>query len=133
MSIAQARASMIRSHYIFVALLLGVMAAIAFGTLATQAAAGDTQVRASRAARVGTFGNGTTETADPILSDGSVDLSVQADLCRLNGTNRGWGSDHLRWGVGLRKWSKDDDHCVDEPKRPRRQKTEPSDRHCRSI
>ena len=44
MSIAQARASMIRSHYIFVALLLGVMAAIAFGTLATQARGGDTTV-----------------------------------------------------------------------------------------
>ena len=39
MSIAQARASMIRSHYIFVALLLGVVAAIAFGTLATRAQA----------------------------------------------------------------------------------------------
>ena len=49
MSIAQARASMIRSHYIFVALLLGVVAAIAFGTLATQAGAGDTQVYSKRA------------------------------------------------------------------------------------
>ena len=46
MSIAQARASRVRSHYIFVALLLGVVAAIAFGTLATRAqeVAGDTQV-----------------------------------------------------------------------------------------
>ena len=77
MSIAQARASRVRPHYILVALLLGVVAAIAFGTLAIQAGTGDTQVQ-QKGSTVGDF-NGTAETADPILSDGSVDLNVQAD------------------------------------------------------
>ena len=44
MSIAQVRASRVRPHYILVALLLGVVAAIAFGTLATQGAGGRTVV-----------------------------------------------------------------------------------------
>ena len=91
MSIAQARASMIRSHYIFVALLLSVVAAIAFGTLATQADAGQTRVysKAVDALSVGDNFDASNNTADPILSGGSVDLNVQADLVPEGATEAG--------------------------------------------
>ena len=143
MSIAQARASRVRPHYILVALLLGVVAAIAFGTLAARAGAGDTtglfkgqpRHRRGRGCRhrqpVRTMGDGSLDLLFDerwqILPTRSCPtavwtLKVQADRC-AGGQNGGWDSDHLRWGVGLRKWSTDDDHCVGERRSTNSRKT----------
>ena len=93
MSIAQARASRVRPHYILVALLLGVVAAIAFGTLAIRAAepdsGGDTTVFHD-ADGDGTFDDG--EDSKTILSDDSVDLTVSAFVDDGPSINGGTGS-----------------------------------------
>ena len=79
MSIAQARASRVRPHYILVALLLGVVAAIAFGTLATRAAEptldGDVTVFHDAD---GNEEFTTGEDSVTMLSDGSADLIASA-------------------------------------------------------
>ena len=81
MSIAQARAVRVCPHYILVALLLGMVAAIAFGTLATQAqvsAPGGTMVYHDANGN-NTF-NAEEDAAVAILSDGSVALGVESRL-----------------------------------------------------
>ena len=84
MSIAQARASRVRPHYILVALLLGVVAAIAFGTLAARAQTPGTRWSSMTPIGMGCLGPETArQLMSPtvsILSDGSVDLTVSSDV-----------------------------------------------------